>query len=688
MKKSEAKSRIEKLKREINYHRYLYHVLDRQEISDEALDSLKHELAELETKFPDLITPDSPTRRVGGKAIEGFQKVRHATPMLSLNDAFSEAELGAWEARIKKLLGSRDSIDYFAELKVDGLAISLIYKNGIFETGATRGDGAVGENVTENLKTVESIPLRLHDVSEFEKEKKVRRILDEFPRVKRALSRLPERLEIRGEVYMTKRAFDALNRSQQKRGMPIYANPRNVASGSIRQLDPKIAASRSLAFHAYDLVTDLGQATHEEEHLIASLLGFKTVEFTRRCATLSDVIAFWKEIAAKRESLPYIIDGVVVQVNQNALFQKLGIIGKAPRGAIAFKFAPKQATTIVENIILQVGRTGVLTPVALLKPVTIGGATISRATLHNFDEIKRLDIRVGDTVIVERAGDVIPDIVRVLENLRPRGAKSFEMPKIFCGQKVLRPAGEVQHRILHPERCMAARRRELRHFVSKNAFDIVGVGPKILDRLVERGIIETPADLFRIKETDLLGLPGFQETLAQKLIRSIQSKKEIALSRFIFALGIRHVGEQTAFDLANHFGTLKRLEGASRDEITALPNIGPVVGESVWSWFRDSGHKALLNDLIRAGVTVTHAPKPHVSKLSGKSFVITGTLKNISRDEAKTIIRNRGGTVSESVSKKTDYLVVGAEPGSKLEKAKKLGVPIIDETQFERLLTQ
>ncbi len=683
---TEARSRAEKLRKEISRHRYLYHVLDRQEISDEALDSLKHELARLEEAFPELITPDSPTQRVAGRPLPGFKKVRHETPMLSLSDVFSEAELRSWEERIAKLAGSRP-IDYFAELKVDGFAVSLIYKNGGLTTGSTRGDGVTGEDVTENLKTVESIPLRLHDPLEFEAEPKIRALLKKFPRVRRAVSRIPATLEVRGEVYMTKRAFDTLNRAQKKQGLPEYANPRNVASGSIRQLDPKIARSRALEFHAYDLVTDLGQATHEEEHAIAALFGFRTVELSRRCANLNDVIAFWKTVEEKRESLPYLIDGIVVQVNDSDAFTGLGVAGKAPRGAAAFKFSPKQATTVIEDIILQVGRTGVLTPVAVLRPVELGGVTVRRATLHNLDEIRRLDAQIGDTAVVERAGDVIPAIVGVLKNLRPRGARAFAMPRSFCKQRVIRRPGEVAHRIEYPDRCGASRRAAFRHFVRRNAFDIVGLGPKIIDRLVDAGLVATPADLFRISADDLVGLDGFQKKSAEKLAAAIGAKRKISLARLIIALGIPHVGEETALDVARRFATVEALMRAPQDDLARIPNIGPIVGASIYRWFRTPANRALIADLGRAGVSIEQERRERAAqKLAGKMFVLTGTLETMARDEAKEKVRALGGSVSESVGAKTSYVVAGASPGSKLAEARRRGIRIINEKEFIQLI--
>ncbi len=676
------KERIKKLKKEINHHRYLYHVLNRQEISDAALDSLKHELSEIEHTYPELITADSPTQRVAGHALAGFKKVRHEMPMLSLNDAFSEEEVSEWEQRIKKF-GAGEALDYFAELKIDGFAISLMYENGFFVRGSTRGDGNTGEDVTANLKTIESIPLVMnteHDIEEFPE---VKKIFHEFPRVASAVRHIPQKFEIRGEVYMRKSAFDEVNREQTKKGLPLFANPRNIAAGSMRQLDPAMVSSRKLDFLAYDIVTDCGQQTHEEEHLIAKLLGFTTVDLAERCDTRSDIMHFWNKVLKGREKLDFLIDGIVVQVNNGNLFDRLGVAGKAPRGAIAFKFPAEEATSKVEDIIVQIGRTGVLTPVAILTPVLVGGVTVSRATLHNIDEIKRLDVRVGDTVIIRRAGDVIPDIVKVLKNLRSAKSRAFSMPRRFCGQSVVRRVGEAAHKILHPEKCTLVQRERFYHFVSKGAFDIAGLGPKIIDRLLDEGLIEDPADLFTLKEADIKGLERFGEKSAENIIASIQHKKIIELSRFIYGLGILHVGEETALDLVEHFGTLEKLADASVEDFERVANIGNVVAQSIYKWFHDAEHHKFLAKLKSAGVSakpMRASQKP--KKFKGLTFVLTGTLETLARDEAKRRIREHGGDISESVSKKTDYVVVGAQPGSKAERAKQLNVRTLNEKEF------
>lgn len=682
----EIKQRVLKLREEINRHRYLYHVLDRQEISDAALDSLKRELEVLEKGHPELITPDSPTQRVGGEALPGFKKIRHQTPMLSLNDAFSEQEVGEWEERIKKL-EPHARFDYFAELKIDGFAVSLTYTNGLFTSGSTRGDGHIGEDVTANLKTIESIPLALQSLRDFKHIAEIKKIFHQFPRVASATEAIPRKLEIRGEVYMRKSAFDAVNREQKKKNLPLFANPRNIAAGSMRQLDPAMAASRKLDFLCYDVITDLGQHTHEEEHLIAKVFGFTIVEMARVCHSREDIVHFWKQVLKEREKLDFLIDGIVVQVNVGDIFTRLSVVGKAPRGAIAFKFPAQEATSEVEDIIVQVGRTGVLTPVAVLKPVSVGGVTVSRATLHNIDEIRRLDVRVGDTVIVQRAGDVIPDIVKVLKKLRPRVARPFHMPQTFCGQKVVRLPGEAAHKILHPEKCELVQRERFYHFVSKGAFDIAGLGPKIIDRLIDEGLIQDPADLFTLKETDLQGLEQFGEKSAKNIVASIQAKKQVDMARFIYGLGILHVGEETALDLAASFGTLEALARATKEDLERVANIGTVVAKSIYEWFHNSEHHEFLMKLKRVGVSahpmrVSHNPQT----LKGRTFVLTGTLASMSRDEAKRAVRERGGDIAESVSKKTDFCVVGADPGLKADKAKRFSVKILDEKQFRALL--
>ena len=660
MNKPEAKKRIEKLKKLINHHRYLYHVLDRQEISDAVLDSLKKELFNLEQKYPEFITSDSPTQRVGGLPLKKFEKVKHFQAMLSFNDAFSEKDMIDWEERIKKLLTQEEveKLDYFCELKFDGLAIELIYKNGVLEIGSTRGDGIIGENVTQNLKTINTIPLRLR--------KEEREII------------------VRGEVIIFKKDFLKINKIREKNNLPVYANPRNVAAGSIRQVDPKIAAQRKLTFFAYDLVSDLGQSTHEEEHKILKDLGFKTNPCNRFCKSLKQVFGFREQWKKDREKLEYEIDGIVAIVNQNKIFQKLGTVGKAPRGAVAYKFPLKEAETIIEDIKIQIGRTGALTPVACLKPVKVGGVTISRATLHNEDEIKRLGVRVGDTVVVGRAGDVIPKIIKVLKELRTGKEKIFKMPKVCprCGTKLVRPAGEVIWRCPNPN-CQARGKRYLYHFVSKSAFDIEGLGPRIIRQLFEKNLIFDSADIFQLKENDLVSLEGFAEKSAENLISAIKAKKEIDFARFIYALGIKEVGEETAQDLMNYFKNLEDLKKASKEELIQIKDIGPETAESIYDWFHQKINLRLLEKLKQSGVKIKYPIQNSKHQVFfGKTFVFTGSLTNLTREETKEKIRDLGGKVSEAISKNTDFLVLGKEPGSKFQEAKKLGIKIIYEKKF------
>ena len=686
MTKEEVKKRIEKLKEVINHHRYLYHVLDRQEISEAALDSLKKELFDLEQKFPEFITSDSPTQRVGGKPQDQFEKVRHPKPMISLNDAFSQVDMKDWLERISKLLTSEEvsQIDFYCEPKLDGLAIELIYENEILKVGATRGNGVVGEDVTQNLKTIEAIPLRLRKIKDVAEELEKEGLREIAETIKR--KGLKE-VVARGEAIITKKEFEKVNKEQIKKGLPPYANPRNLAAGSIRQLDPKITAQRRLDSNCYELITDLGQKTHEEKHKILKAFGFKTNnKYSKYCRNLNEVFEFHKVTQKLREKFPYEIDGITVIVNQIKIFDKLGVVGKAPRGAIAYKFPLKQATTIIEAISVQVGRTGAITPVAILKPVEVGGVTISRATLHNEDEIKRLGVKIGDTVIVGRAGDVIPDIIKVLPELRTGKEKMFKMPKTCpsCRTKLVKPKGEVVWRCPNPK-CFARRREYFYHFVSRGVFDVVGLGPKIIDRLMDEGLVYDPADLFKLKEGDVLTLERFAEKSAYNLISAIQSKKKITLSRFIYALGIRNVGEESAQDLAEFFGSLEELKNASLEELQKVVGVGPVVAKSIFDWFKEKQNLEFLEKLKKVGVEIIVEKGDRRQPLKGKTFVLTGGLETMSREEAKGKIRLLGGEISESVSKKTDFVVIGKEPGSKLEKAKQLGVKTLNEQEFQKL---
>ncbi|MDP3800013.1 MAG: NAD-dependent DNA ligase LigA [bacterium] len=678
MDKKQAKLRVEKLKVEINHHRYLYHVLDKPEISDSAWDSLKHELSELENKFPEFITPDSPTQRVGGKPLPFFKKVAHRAPMLSLEDVFTTEEFEAWLTRISKIVPT-DKLDFFGELKVDGFAMSLTYKKSVLNIGATRGDGKTGEDVTENIKTIQSIPLKLREP----KESEIKNIGLNADKVLKLIS--SGEIEIRGEVFMTKSVFESINKEQKKLGLAEYANPRNTAAGTVRQLDPSIVAKRKLDFLAYGLVTDLGQTEHNQEHLLLKLLGFKTDIEARELKNIKDVTNFWNEIHKKREKMAWEIDGLVISVNNNQIFSKLGVVGKAPRGAVAFKFPGIEATTKVLDIIIQVGRTGVLTPVAVLDEVDINGVNVTRATLHNEDEIKRLDIRMGDTVIVQRAGDVIPDVVSVLKNLRPKNSKEFKFPKKcpVCDGEVIRQEGEAAHKCIN-KKCSAKHREGLYHFVSKKAFNIVGLGPEIIDKLVDESLVKDSSDIFKLEPKHLLGLEGFAEVSAKKLVSSIQKSKKISLARFIYALGIIHVGEETANLLAVYFNSIENLTLTSEEDLKKVPGVGEKAAKSIKQWLEDKDNKELLKKLVKE-IDIQSPPKIS-KKLAGKTFVLTGTLETLSRDSAKEKIRLMGGDISSSVSKETTYVVAGENAGSKFDKAGKLGVKIISEKEFLNLM--
>ncbi len=689
MNKSDAEKRIEKLRKTIEHHRYLYHVLDKPEMSDEVLDSLKKELFDLEQQFPELITPDSPTQRVGGIPLKQFNKFTHPAPMISFNDAFNLEDMSEWEGRFERIIEGASKHGYYCELKIDGLAVELIYENGVLKTGATRGDGTIGEDVTQNLKTIEPLPLKLLEKNEILNNLKKEGLEKFASKIEKSLSGT---ITVRGEAFITLKEFHKTNLEQKKASIKEYANPRNLAAGSVRQLDPKVTASRHLDSFAYSLVTDFGQEKHEEEHLILQALGFKINPNNKFCKNMDEVQKFRDHWEKGREKLDYEIDGIVVIVNDNETFRRLGVVGKAPRGAIAYKFSPKEAETIMEDIIVQVGRTGTLTPVAVLRPVQIGGTTVSRATLHNLDEIKRLGVKIGDTVVVGRAGDVIPDIKKVLKELRTGKEKEFHMPSKcpVCGESVEQVVGQVAFKCVN-KNCPAIRREAIYHFVSKKAFDIDGVGPKIIDQLMDTGLIQDAADLFKLTKEDLLNLDRFGEVSAQNVINAIQDIKRggrgtITLSRFIYALGIEHVGEETAFTLENSFQTLTKLEEASLDDLQHINDIGPIVAESIYNWFKNHFNQRFLKKLRAEIEPIKLLHKKISNKLAGKTFVLTGTLKSLGRDEAKDKIRELGGDVSSTVSQNTDYLVIGAEPGSKYDQAKKLGVKIIDEEEFLKML--
>ena len=696
--RKKARERILHLRKTIDRYRYEYHVHDKSLISDTALDSLKKELFDLETQFPELITPDSPPQRVGGKPLKEFKKVRHDTPMLSFNDAFSEEDVQAWIERLENYLGSSVTNDktpdtqykiqdtrypFYCELKIDGLAIELVYENGMLVQGSTRGDGLVGEDVTQNLKTVEAIPLRI-----------ARKFESASWRTK---FEIPHRVVVRGEVFLTKKEFERINREQRKKGGKEFANPRNIAAGSIRQLDPKVTSSRKLDSFAYDVVTDIGAKTHGEVHEILKKLGFKTNSENRSAKSFEEVIAFRNYWEKHREKLAYEIDGIVVIVNDNAVFERGGVIGKAPRAAVAYKFSPKEATTILTDIRVQIGRTGVLTPVAVLQPVEVGGITITHATLHNFDQIERLDIHIGDTVVVSRAGDVIPYVSGVVKGMRAGREKKFHAPKKcpIDGSRIIHE-GAI-YRCSNRE-CGARSERVIRHFVSRGAFNIEGLGPKIIDRFLDEGLITDAADIFELKEGDINVLERFGEKSAENLVKEIQSKKHIELPRFLNSLGILHIGEETARLLArevqnakikmrNPNDVLRFFKKYSLDDFQSIHDIGPKVAESLYEWFHEKRNEKFLKKLDDVGIGVFGEKAARVSaKFAGKTFVLTGTLSGMSREVAKEKIRALGGGISESVSRKTSYVVAGEEAGSKLDKAKELGVKILTESDFQDLL--
>ena len=710
MDKREVKKRLVKLRSEIEKYRYAYHVLDKSLISDMALDSLKNELEKLEREHPDLITPDSPTQRVGGAALAKFKKVRHSAAMMSLYDAFSPEDMKDWEKRMEKIFPGQ-KFDYYAELKMDGLAVALVYEKGKFVLGATRGDGETGEEVTQNLKTIEAIPLNLRRPEEAEL-KKIGLSAESVKLVFKALDR--GRIEARGEAIMTSIVFNKLNEINKKLGKPPFANPRNAAAGSIRQLDSKLTAERKLDCHIYSLMPPLikgGEGgfsqTHEQEHKLAHALGFKVLKENKFCRNLEEAIKFHDHWESRRDNLPFECDGVVAVVNDLSLWPKLGVVGKGPRYMMAYKFAAIQATTKVEDVIWQAGRTGVLTPTAVLTPVRIYGVTVSRATLHNLDEIRRLGLKIGDTVILERAGDVIPKVVEVLPKLRTGEEKEIRVPRQcpMCSGGVEKVQGEVAYKCVN-KNCYAVNLRRLGHWTSKNAMDIEGLGPKIIEQLYKEGLARDASDFYKLTIDELLPLERFADKSAENLIKAISEKTQVELARFIYGLGILHVGEETAVLLAKQFSIFSpRLRSGeagnfqfsikdlinyfakiSLEDLEKLPDIGPVVAKSIYGWFHDKHNLELLDKLEKNGLTIKPITGRKAQKLAGKIFVLTGSLSQLTRGQAKAKIRELGGEVSSSVSQNTDYVVAGAEPGSKLVKARRLGVKILNENEFFELI--
>jgi len=662
--------KLEALREKIRHHEYRYYVLDDPELSDADFDKLMNELKRLEAEHPALVTPDSPTQRVGGKPREGFVKAKHSSPMLSLDNAYTEEELRDWERRVHELSGRTD-VEYMCELKLDGMSLALIYSNGRLERGITRGDGSVGEDVTLNVRTVRSVPLSISK--------------DNLKK-----SGIPVDFEVRGEMLMPIAAFRKLNEEREKQGLATFANPRNFTAGTVRQLEPSITAQRRMDYFAYMLLKD-GRTFFDRQSKTMDVLeaaGFKVNPHRKLAKNLDEVWKFIQSWEAKRESLPYEIDGIVIKVDRTGLQRELGFTGKAPRWAIAYKYAARGGITQIENIVPQVGRTGKLTPVAWLKPVPIGGTTVSRATLHNMDEIARLAVKIGDWVEVERGGDVIPKVVKVVEDDdHPRGHKQFEMPEHcpVCGGNVVRTPGEADHRCVNAN-CPAKLQGTILHFASRHVMDIDGLGEALVNQLTERGLVKNVADLYKLTKDDLLKLERMGEKSAENVLSEIADSKTLPLERVIFGLGIRFVGERTAQFLAEHFGSLDAIMKASAAELEDVNEVGPRIAESIVEFFADEHNRKLVNDLRKAGLTFTGQKKEKGTKLAGKTFVLTGTLERHTRDEAKKMIEDAGGRVSGSVSKKTDYVVAGSDAGSKLDKARELGVSVIGEEELEGLV--
>lgn len=663
LNKKEAQARIKILRQTINHHRELYHVFDRQEISDTALDSLKKELVDWETLYPDLITFDSPSQRVAGQALSKFTKIKHQIAQWSFNDAFTPDEIYDFAKRCQKFLSGQKPT-YTCELKIDGFKIVLTYKKGVLTTAATRGDGKTGEDVTANVRTIESIPLRLkQDID----------------------------LIVEGEIWLSKKEFLALNKKRQKQGEAVFANPRNVAAGTIRQLDPQLVAERHLDSFIYDIAWSniaLPKTQYEELKLLQTL-GFKVQPNFSLCQSIEEVVAFWNRWQKHSTRLAFGVDGVVVKVNEKKYQDRLGFTGKAPRFAIAFKFPAEQGTTVVEDIVLQVGRTGVITPVAHLRPVSLAGSVVSRATLHNEDEIKRLDVRIGDTVIVQKAGDVIPDIVAVLPEMRTSKAQPFVFPKHLaaCGGAIERIPGQAAYRCVN-KKSFAQLKRKFYYFVAKSTFNIEGLGPKVIDQLLEANLLSDFADIFSLEKGDLLELPRFAEKSVDNLLLAIEKSRQISLPRFLASLSIPQVGEETAQLLAERFRSLSAVAQASLSELSLISGIGDVVAGEVFDWFRNSENKDLITKLQKE-IKIKSLPKVQKSRghLVGRTIVFTGTLDTLSRPEAKEMVRQAGGSVSSSVSSATDYVVAGHDPGTKYNKAESLGVTILSEKQFKKLVS-
>ncbi len=660
------RKRIEKLREEIGYHNYRYYVLDQPEISDAEYDRLMKELEKLEDQYPDLRSPNSPTQRVGAPPLAAFEIVRHSIPMLSLANAFEETEARDFDKRVKKSLGFTGNIEYVVEPKLDGLAVELVYESGHLVVGSTRGDGVNGENITQNLRTIKTIPLQL---------------------IRKEVS-VPERLEVRGEVIMEIKKLQAFNRKREEIGEPLFANPRNAAAGSVRQLDSKATAERPLEIYCYGLGEVRGWTFKTQWEVLQTFpkWGLRTNPHVRKCQGIDHVLDYYHEMTEKREALPYEIDGIVIKVNHFDLQTRLGEISRSPRWALAFKFQPKQETTKILDIIVQVGRTGALTPVAVMEPVKVGGVEVSRATLHNQDEVDKKDVRIGDTVVIQRAGDVIPEVVQVIESKRTGKEKKFRMPSScpICGAEVMKE--EAIHRCIGLD-CPAQLKGRIRHFASKRAMDIEGLGMKLIDQLVEKEMIKDVADIYYLNKQQLISLERIADKSAQNIIDAIERSKEKPLSTFLYALGIRHVGEHISEVLARRFPRLDDFFNLSEEELMEAEEVGPEVAASVVQFFKDKKNRESIERLKKAGVKVIEPTIKEKAKLSGKVFVFTGALKGFGRDEARGLVESLGGATASSVSKKVDFVVVGEDPGSKFDKAKELGIETLTEEEFKKMIS-
>jgi DNA ligase (NAD+) len=663
-------AKIEKLRSELHRHNYRYYVLDDPEISDAEYDRMIQELIALETAHPELASPDSPSARVGAAPLEKFETVQHSVPMLSLDNGVSDADILDFDKRVKKNLDTSDNILYTAEPKMDGLAVEMVYENGRLITASTRGDGVKGEVITENIRTIRSVPLLLREQS---------------------AEKMPRYLEVRGEVFMGRETFRQLNEERLKANVPVFANPRNAAAGSLRQLDPRETAKRPLEIYCYGLGKAEGfvSDSHWERLQILKRLGFRINPMIRAKISIQEVLDYYQELSQKRHELHYDIDGMVIKVDSLSLQAELGATSRSPRWAIAYKFSAIQKTTKIIDIGIQVGRTGALTPVAHLEPVNIGGVTVSRATLHNKDEIRRKDIRIGDAVLVQRAGDVIPEVVKVIESARTGAEKEFVMPKQcpVCGAAVYREKDEAVQRCNNIN-CSAQIKARIRHFASKAAFDIDGLGEKLIEQLVNKGMLLSYADIFSLKKEQLQSLERMGPKSAENLIRAIENSRRISFDRFIYALGIRHVGENIADILAEKFENPEKLSSADVADVESIDGIGPEIAESIRNFFEQEENRNTLNRLMASGVEILTENKPKQNLLEGKTFVLTGTLESMTRNEAKEKIEAAGGKVSSSVSRNTDYVVAGKDPGSKLDKAVKIGIQIIDEKMLQELTAE